>query len=71
VMVRCEECEAEEEDPAFAGWTPVKVRVGDWVHDMAATHEQAEALQAARERVGWLCGSCAILMAVDAPPESA
>ena len=70
-MVRCEECEAEEEDPACAGWTPVKVRVGDWVHDLAKTDEEARALQAARESVGWLCGNCAILMTVDGKDESA
>jgi hypothetical protein len=75
-MVRCEECETLFEDPgndnpADFGWVAVKVRVGDWVHGTASTDEQAQALQAARERVGWLCGACAVLMGVDGKDESA
>jgi len=75
-MVRCEECEKRLEDPgndspADVGWVAVKVRVGDWVHSAASTDEEAEALRMARERIGWLCGACAVLMAVDGRPESA
>ena len=72
-MIRCEECETplEENDPSNAGWVAVKVHVGDWVHSAASTDEEAEALRMARERIGWLCGACAILMAVDGWPESA
>jgi|GEM_PF-2681905 len=69
-MVRCEECERPFEDPgndnpASYGWVAVKVRVGDWVRAIASTDDEAEALRAARERTGWLCGACAVLMAVD------
>ena len=72
-MIRCEECETPfvDKDPTDVGWVAVKVRVGDWVHAIASTDDEAEALRAARERVGWLCGKCAILMAVDGQGESA
>jgi hypothetical protein len=73
-VIRCEECEDPFDgngNPADVGWVAVKVRVGDWVHDMASTDEEAQVLRSARERIGWLCGACAVLMAVDGRPEPA